>query len=532
VVEDEIDLIQAHGGYAPSPVMLYEEDYSQYVPRGHYTTSEKLKNYFRAMMWFGRMSFLLKGSDEVGRGETCSQCEALISPYDARIQTMGAAVMAGLLGQHESLLELWEKAYKVTSFFAGFSDDLGPYEYLEAIDHVLTGDWQRELAGEEACDRLKTRLAEYGSPLIYGGTGDCALVPPFTPEQADECLAKTRGFRLMGQRFVPDSYVLSKMVAPYTGEFTGTGMPFTAYNVPGVGIARVFPRGLDFMAVLGSTRALEVLDRLGDSQYRNYDKALADVAAEVAEIPEQDWNQNLYWNWLWVLKALVDQHGGNRPTFMGTDAWEDRLLAQALASWAELRHDTILYVKQSYTMTLTAAPLPLGGEGFVEPVPEVYNRLLSLTRMMRLGLEAMGLAETRRDNLVRLEEVLGRLVSISLKELRGEDLSDYDLMEIRSFWSVLEGVVSGLDDKAKKTTIVADVHTDSNSGMVLEEGVGYVAVIVVAWNTGNGISLAAGPELTYHEFKQPMAERLTDEAWRDLLATDPPPPPSGSGLAF
>jgi len=31
------------------------------------------------------------------------------------------------------------------------------------------------------------------------------------------------------------------------------------------------------------------------------------------------------------------------------------------------------------------------------------------------------------------------------------------------------------------------------------------------------ISLAAGPVLSYYEFKHPMSDRLTDEAWQDLL---------------
>src|SRR6185369_10652319 len=33
------------------------EDWSQYVPRGHYTKSDALKRYFVAMMWHGRMTF-------------------------------------------------------------------------------------------------------------------------------------------------------------------------------------------------------------------------------------------------------------------------------------------------------------------------------------------------------------------------------------------------------------------------------------------------------------------------------------------
>ncbi|MEA1906053.1 MAG: DUF3160 domain-containing protein, partial [Euryarchaeota archaeon] len=69
-VEDELKLIEEHSGFAESPIFIYNEDYSQYVPRGHYTRSEKLKNYFKAFMWYGRMSMLLKGSDNIPPGTT------------------------------------------------------------------------------------------------------------------------------------------------------------------------------------------------------------------------------------------------------------------------------------------------------------------------------------------------------------------------------------------------------------------------------------------------------------------------------
>jgi hypothetical protein len=47
-----------------------------------------------------------------------------------------------------------------------------------------------------------------------------------------------------------------------------------------------------------------------------------------------------------------------------------------------------------------------------------------------------------------------------------------------------------------------------------------VDLIIVACPASEGsIFLAAGPVLSYYEFKHPMSDRLTDEAWRQLLAT-------------
>src|SRR6266487_3385778 len=87
-VTEELALIEQQAGVAESPIFIYRGDYSQYVPRGHYARSESLKRFFKAMMWYGRMTCLLKGSDFSG-----PDGEALVSLADARIQTLQAALL-------------------------------------------------------------------------------------------------------------------------------------------------------------------------------------------------------------------------------------------------------------------------------------------------------------------------------------------------------------------------------------------------------------------------------------------------------
>ncbi len=529
LVEEELGLIEGHEGFAQSPIFVYNEDYSQYVPRGHYTRSEKLRNYFRALMWYGRMSLLLKGSDQIKEGETCSffpPCDALISTYDAKIQTMQACLTASRFAESPELKVKWDRVYAVTSFYVGFSDDLGPDEYIEAMNDVFSGFFDLNDLTEEAIGVLKAKLAEYRPPEIYGGTGEIGILPPLTPEQADEILEATKGFRMMGQRLVPDSYMFQNLVTPKVGRSLGSDSAFTLVMTL-VGPARGFPRGLDIMALLGSDRAAELLDELKDSNYENYSAQFDLLREEFEALNETDWNKNLYWSWLHTLRPLLKEFGEGYPTFMQTQAWRDKELTTALASWAELRHDTILYAKQSYTPEVVGIPIKEPIVGYVEPVPEFYGRLLSLTRMTKEGLEDMGLLDrVARGRLERLEEILVRLVDISERELRNEELSQEDYDFIRDFGEGLEDVVEGVDERGKRTTIVADVHTDQNTKRVLEEAVGYVRLMVVAYRVPDGrILLGAGPVMSYYEFKHPMEDRLTDEAWRGMLASSPPENP-------
>lgn len=521
-VEAELSLIEKHESVSASPIFTYNEDYSQYVPRGHYTRSEKLKNYFKAFMWYGRMSYILKGG--------CPDC--LVSDQDAKLQTMGASLIASELADKEVLKDKWDRIYTVTAFYVGLSDDLGPYEYIAALNSVFNGKFEPDELTEENIGKLKSNLAEYRAPRIYGGTGDCDIPPPFTSEQADQCLENTKGFRLMGQRFIPDSYIFSNLVGAYTGVYQGDQepKPFTTV-ISGAGTEiRGFPRGLDLMALLGSDRARELLDMLDDSNYTSYDDAYRRLENEFDSFNETEWNKNLYWCWLYTLKQLLKDFGVGYPTFMQTEAWQEKELTSALASWTELRHDTILYAKQSYTMKTTAIQVPTVEKpvvGYVEPVPEFYNRLLALTRMTNSGLASMNVLDNASSNrLGHLETILARLVELSAKELANEELTEADYEFIEDFGTELNAVISEVDDKAKKTTIIADVHTDGNTGQVLEEGVGYVDLIVVAYKVPDGrILIGTGPVMTYYEFKQPMQDRLTDEKWREILRSEPPERP-------
>ncbi len=514
LVEDELKLIRLCGGFSLSPIFKYEEDYSQYVPRGHYTRSERLKNYFRAFVWYGRMSFLLKGDLMQSPNPT----------YDAMLQTGQAALIASRFAADEGIRETWDKIYGVTSFYVGTSDDLGPYEYLDAMRFVFGGTFSPASLTEEKIGALKGKLAEYRYPKIYGGTGNCQISPPYTAQQADNCLGNTKGFRFMGQRFIPDSYMFSNLVGPYTGSYQGTQQPFTLVS-SAVGGVRGFPRGLDVMALLGSARARDILDGLDDTNYATYDKAFLALQDEFDALSDAEWSKNLYFSWLYALIPLLEECPAGYPTFMRNSAWLDKEITTALASWTELRHDTILYAKQSYTMRATSvAQPPPRVVGYVEPVPRFYNRLLALTRMTNRGLCEMDLLdEASQNRLKHLEEILLRLVQISKAELENAELTDDDYDLINDFGEWISSVIAEVDDKAKTTAIVADVHTDGNSMRVLEEGVGYVKLVLVAYRVPDGrILLGAGPVMSYYEFKQPMDSRLTDEAWRDMLRTDPP----------
>ena len=364
-------------------------------------------------------------------------------------------------------------------------------------------------------------------PEIYSGLGDFVGPPAAIADEKTlaEALGMTQGLRLMGQRYIPDSFMMGRLVYPTIGLFTGTGKPFT-YVLSRGGPIRGFPRGLDVMGVLGSHRAKHWLKKLGDDAYQKFGETQTDITGQFAKVDQAGWNRNMYWSWLYTLKALLKDYPSGYPTFMRTEAWQDKQLSAALASWSQLRHDTILYAKQSYTgVGGGMPPKPKMVEGYVEPVPEFYGRLLALTRMTLSGLNDFRvLDQTSRGRLTALEQVVSRLLAISKQELTNRKLTADDYAFIRAFGDRLKSAVAGVKSDGLQTTIVADVHTDGNTRQVLEEGTGYLHPMVVVYPMPDGGLVAGvGPVLSHYEFTHPMSDRLTDEAWKQMLRTGKAP---------
>jgi len=523
-VNREVSLMTQHGGFEESPVFGYGEDYSQYVPRGHYTASEELENYFMAMMYMGRLTFLLTG------GEPFGQNERFLVSFESAVQMTEAALLVvsdlnTIEADGEPLKQKWCRIYEITAFFAGFADDLSADQYQIAAEAVAgQATSSTVLNSAEFHGEFAAYIAgSFTGPAIYSGTGESVVMPDesgeFDPEDFQSLLSKTTGFRFFGQRYTPDSEMLGKFVFPSIGENPE-------------GDSRFMPSGLDVAASFGCSAALEILQENGTMLHRYYPDTLASMQEMVNAYTDENWHATLYMAWLHSLRLLAVPRGEGYPDFMQTDGWNRCTLSTFLASWAMLRHDTILYAKQSYTALSGCAPpmdAPVPSAGFVEPVPEVYAELRATLQMARRGLEYYGISDDGLSiRFDRAESLLGTLQSIAEKELAGEQSSPGDAEFLEGFAQALEGAIAWgeVTTEGLETTLIADVHTDQNTNRVLEVASGNLDNCVVVYRRADGVVEAAtGPVLSYYQFEWPMNDRLTDEAWREMLRADPPERP-------
>ncbi|MDF1539095.1 MAG: DUF3160 domain-containing protein, partial [Candidatus Thorarchaeota archaeon] len=401
IIRSEVDsmvtpvlaMIEEHSAITADWFMEYEEDFSQFVPRGHYTRSETLSKFFQAMMWYGRTQFrLLK---EIGLKHT---------PQAILISLLLKNPVSGL-GISLSGYDAWDLIYEPTVFFVGAADDLLPTEYIDIVEDIygVNPSWDT-LEDDALLTEFITVANELREPMILG-----------SPVDDFEDLNVTKGMRLMGQRFIPDSYILGQLVYKNVG----------TREEP-----RLMPKGLDVMSAFGSERAWELLD--DQKHFVNYIEQMQMLRNSIGNMTAEEWTQNLYYLWLYSLLPLLSPPGEGYPVFMQNQAWVDKQLYAALGSWTELRHDTILYAKQSYTYRVGSISPPTP-TGYVEPVPQVYARLASLCGMMISGLDNRDLlTDSLSIRLTMLEEFLVSLRSISIKQLTGVALNATDK-------SVLEG---------------------------------------------------------------------------------------------
>jgi hypothetical protein len=505
MVEAELALINAGSAATFSPIwdrpdlapdMRLIEDYSQYIPRGHYTRSEDLKMYFKAMMWYGRMTFRQVDDFETRR--------ALLL-----VQALRSAVAP----DGSPAIPLWQNIYEPTVFIVGKSDDLGYIEYGALSDQVFGAN---------------PDLGKLADPTLFAQFQELTktLPPPQINsmwvwiEQDKEKV--TKGFRFMGQRFTLDQYVFGQVIWR---------------NVGTLEKPRGLPSGLDFFAAMGSDEAYNLLKGMGESDYANYDTQMAKVKGEIANLGSDSWTQNLYWSWLYSFQPIIAPKGSAYPPFMQTQAWTRKDLQTALGSWTELKHDTILYAKQVMAEMGGGGP-EVPPHGYVEPNPQAYARLLALAQMTEDGLQSRNLlSDLTQGNLENLISELKFLQDISERELSGGAISDDEYWQIQYWGGTLEQFTLKAADTTgdmsrdlsdQKAALVADVATGTNdlqNLVVLEEAVGqptriYVILPDSPWR------VALGAVYSYYEFSVPSSGRLTDEAWQAQVAagTNPAQP--------
>ncbi|MGL1891983.1 MAG: DUF3160 domain-containing protein [Spirochaetaceae bacterium] len=461
---EEYNLIINHAKPQLSPVLKYNQDYSKYIPRGHYTKSDELKAYFLTMVWFAQTNMTLK----VEKNKVPTDLDIL--------NTKMAIVLNNMLIESDELHNLWKSLFDPITYLIGESADLSFYDTLNLLPKEILDDIK-------IVDFLKS----------------------------DTFKGKSNNFRLFGSRFTIDSDIHSKLSVP---KLSG----------------RSWVSGLDIMAAFGSKTAFNLLTQSSKDKiyWEEYKSIISDELLKYTDSSDLLWSKSYYSRNLELIKQLTQFEQNSSFYFTEKGRWNKKSLLSAHGSWAELRHDTILYVKQVMSLTsfepeelLTfdtiLYPRPIH---FVEPNIEFFKTLnILITEIHNYSI----LIESNPIYIIkfsRLQEVVTNLTEIVNLELTNSPISNNQNDYISEVPNILADIISSKIGEQSEMPIIADVFTQLDEGKVLEIGTGLPKRMFVALNDEHGGKrIATGYTFSYYEFQHPIDDRLTNEKWRAQIYT-------------
>ncbi|MBO4851728.1 MAG: DUF3160 domain-containing protein [Prevotella sp.] len=461
--------------------------YSLFKPRGHYTRSEKAARYFRSMMWLQTVYF---GTDNDQ-------------------QLLRASLIAHTLAGDTRCKQAFDRVFEPITYIMGTPDNIT----IPQVGAIM----QRQGATPSILATKPKAMEALRKEVEAVGDRQTRIRPKF--ERTAHCK-----INFMPQRYQPDAEVLQEMV-----------------DVDNDPTKRAVPMGLDVMAALGSTAAERILigELKQDKRWEQFTPNLERMKKTMGTI---DWKACVANEWLATLNALNTFSDNRLPYFMRTPQWDKKNLNATLASWAELKHDAILYAKQPMMAECGDGSLPAPiVTSYVEPNIAFWEKAVELLNdTRRVFKNHQLLNEDIESSIDAIFEIAIFLEDISKRELSGGKITDQEYERLRYIGATFEDLslniikepdqqlmgwsdVQGTD---KSIALVADVLTSNGDNnpekSILFEAVGPANEIYVIVEVDGYLRLMRGGVFSYREFTRPIyQQRLNDEEWQQMLKEHP-----------
>jgi hypothetical protein len=226
------------------------------------------------------------------------------------------------------------------------------------------------------------------------------------------------------------------------------------------------------------------------------------------------------------------------PAVTKSEAWGRRILNAQLGSWAELRHDTLLYAKQSYGAVISC----VYPDVYVEPYPEFWDRIGVMAKKFD-EVDASSIDQERFERFVgTLKQVSRHFGDLSRRQLADKPPTKEQLEFVNRMVRIQRAEGCGTTEVQTPgwyydlhynqyraddyDPVIADVHTDAHNSQVLHVGTAAPNYALVTIDGCRGAGAYVGLVSSYHEVVTQNLERLDDAQWKQKLYEKPAPPVS------
>lgn len=475
LADKELENIKAEGN-AVSNITGEEIDYSQFKVRGNYTKNENLKKYFKVNMLYSQELVHLENPDESINLEALKQ----------------AILISRTMLKDETSFKLWQDIYKPISFLVENTEDTTPIDIYKSISTATKENTIEAVLADNVVNAVADEIKNKENPKIKPDSG--------------------KVFAFLPQRAVVDNTWLQNLVDTRPQS------------------QRPVVSGVDLMALLGNSLAERLtLTNEDNLKWDEFKEKYEETKAMVDARTDKEEKANIYRTWLWVLKAFNNEYGEGYPDFMKSEKWQYKDLNTALASWAQLKHDTILYAKEFGAEMGGYDPVEV--KHYVEPNVNLYRRVKYLVGLTMDADEKYSLLnETQRDRLKDFDNMLEFLIKVSLEELKDETTSDEDNERLSVIGGEMENIFMAFNDgggdfeiapRDRDTANVADIQmigsnvVNKPAGSFLEVGSGRFSTIYVVYRLNGKYYLGSGSVMNYYEFYSD--HRLDNNEFKEML---------------